>query len=187
MFRFSASTPVKAAAVGVLTIGVLFVAPSAFAETSTSGVTQAVDGGGRSATVTGPTLTAVPVSHTATASSGALSLAVDDLSGTGAGWQVTKQVGAFAYTAGGNSGATILASAFSVTAGTASTTNGADMTGVAVGAGGALDTARVVLSATAGNGVGAYALASTGTLTVPANARAGTYTATLTTTITAAL
>ena len=183
MFRFSASTPFKGAAVGVLTIGVLFAAPSAFA--ADSSVTQAVTEGARTATVTGPTLTAVAVSHTATASSGAASLAVDDLTGTGDGWQVTEQVSEFVYS-GANGGSAIPATAFSVTAGTASTTNGASMTGVAVGAGGALDTARVVLSATVGNGVGAYDLASTATLTVPADARADTYTGTLTTTITAA-
>jgi hypothetical protein len=60
------------------------------------------------------------------------------------------------------------------------------MTGVTVGAGGALNAARTVLSASASNGLGAYALDSTATLTVPANARAGTYTGTLTTSIIAA-
>lgn len=183
MVRFSASTPVKAAAVGVLTVGVLFAAPSAFAADST--VSQAVTGGSLSATVTGPTLGAVAASHTATPSSGTSTLAVDDLTGTGAGWHVTEQVSAFAYSGAALDGTSIPASAFGVTPGTASSTNGASLTGVTAGAGGSLDTARTVLSATAGNGVGSYSQDSAATLTVPADVRAGTYTATLTTSVVA--
>jgi hypothetical protein len=182
MVRFSASKSAKTAAVGVLTIGVLFAAPSAFA--ASSDVIQSVTGGAYSAAVTGPSLAEVATSHDAADNSAGTTLAVDDLTGTGAGWHVTEQVSDFAYT-GANNGTDIPAAAFSVTAGTASSTNDASMTGVSVGAGGSLDTAKTVLSATAGNGVGAYSLANTATLTVPADARVGTYTATLTTSVVA--
>lgn len=180
MVQFSASKSAKTAAIGVLTIGVLFVAPSAFA--ADSDVTQSVTGGSLSAAVTGPTLAQVTTSHVPVNNSAAATLAVDDLTGTGAGWHVTEQVSDFVYT-GVNGGTAILAAAFSVDAGTATSTNGASTTGVTVGTGGSLDAAKTVLTATAGNGVGAYSLASTATLVVPADARVGTYTGTLTTSV----
>lgn len=181
MVQFTASKSVKTAAIGVLTVGVLFAAPAAFAADS---VIQSVTGGERSATYTGPTLAPVATSHSAVNNSAGTTLAVDDLTGTGAGWHVTEQVSDFVYT-GVNGGTAIPATAFSVTAGIASTTNGASTDGVTVGTGGSLDTAKTVLTATAGNGVGAYSLASTATLVVPADARVGTYTGTLTTSIVA--
>lgn len=180
MVQFSASKPVKITAVGILTVGALFAAPAAFA--ADSFVAQSVTGGNRTATATGPALAAVTTSHTAATSTAGATLAVDDLTGTGAGWRVTQSISAFVYS-GANGGTSIAATAFSVTPGTATSTNSASMTGVAVGLGGTLEVEKTVLNATAGNGVGAYSLANDGTLTIPADARAGTYTGTLTTTI----
>lgn len=178
MVKFSSSTSIKTAAIGALTVGVLFVAPSAFADSST--VTQSVTGGQLILGVTGPALDPIVTSHDAQTSPGDVSVTVDDLTGTGAGWSVTQQISAFS-----NGTDTIAANAFSVDAGTASSTNGASMTGVSVGLGGSLDAATTVLSATAGNGVGAYELANTATLAIPADVRVGTYTATLTTSVVA--
>lgn len=183
MLRLSGSTSLKTTAVGVLTVGVLFIAPLAFA--ADTPVVQDVNGGARTAAVTGPTLAAVTTSHSAQDSTGTSALAVDDLTGTGAGWEVSEVVTDFIYS-GAYSGTDIPAANFSIVPATPTSPNSASLTGVSAGSGGTLDTARIVLSATAGNGVGSYAQDSDATLTVPADARVGTYTATLTTTITAA-
>lgn len=175
-------TSVKTLAAGSLAAASLLIAPTAFAVDSTA--TVAVTGGSLAVTAENVTLDAVTTAHTAQSAAGTLTVGVDDTTGTGDGWVVTQQVGAFAYT-GDNAGATIGAANFSVTSvGTVTATAGTDdATTVAAGAGGTLDSARTVLSAAAGEGEGAYTAPVNVNLTVPADSRAGSYAATLTTTV----
>lgn len=175
---------VKALSIGALAATSLFIAPAAIAADSTA--TVAVAGGSLTASATDVTLEGVTTAHAAQNSTGNLTLTVDDLSGTGDGWNVTQQVGAFTYS-GTNGGTNIGAANFSVTtAGPATSTAGADATGVTTGGTtvGTLDTAKTVASATVGNGEGAYTVPVDVNLVVPADSRAGNYSATLTTTVT---
>jgi hypothetical protein len=171
---------IKTLTVGALTVGALVAAPAAFAADT---VGQTVTGGQRTASVTDVTLTGVNASHSVTNGTGTLSLAVDDLTGTGAGWNVTEQItGGFVHSGGGPA---IDAVNFSITPG--AVTGSADAGTLTVGSVGTLDQEVTVLSATAGAGVGSYTQAIAANLAVPADSRAGTYTATLTTTISPAI
>jgi len=176
---------IKVLAVAALTTGALVIAPAAFAADPTStSVNQGVTGGVLSATMSGGTFDSIVTSHSAEDSvpSTAFSLAADDLTGTGDGWNVTQKISDLAYT-GDNGGTDIPAANFSIVPGTITANGNADTTGVTAGAGGALGTDKPVLSATAGSGVGSYTQAIAATLEVPADSRAGTYSGTLTTTI----
>lgn len=191
-------TAAKMLAVTALTAGVLLTAPSAFAADS---VTQTVTGGSRTASIADLALTGVATSHSGTAiNTGVMTLAVDDSTGTGSGWNVTEMVTDFVYS-GTNGGTAIPAVNFSInsvgavtsSAGQAIDATGTDLapTGpqsgnITAGVTGTLDTARVVLRAGASFGQGTYSQPINVNLAVPANTRVGTYTGTLTTTITAA-
>jgi len=155
-------------------------------------VTQAVNGGTRSASVANLTLGAVSYSHSAQSSTGSMTLTADDSTGSGAGWNVTILSSAFVYS-GTNGGTDIAASNFSLssaaapvaTAGEAvDATNGPKVPTVSPV--GTLDSARKTVQANAGYGEGSYTQALGVSLTIPAQSRAGTYTGTLTTTIAAA-
>jgi hypothetical protein len=189
------NTP-RTVAIGALTVGVLFAAPSAFAADT---VTQDVTGGTLTASVADLGLTSVLSTHAVQHSTGSMTLTADDSTGTGTGWNVTETVSGFAYT-GGNGGTAIPATAFSITsAGTTASTTGQaiDATGTQLlpkgpqigtltGVSGALDSAVKVLRAGATFGQGTYTQQLNVNLDVPAESRAGTYTGTLTTTVTAA-
>jgi hypothetical protein len=174
-------------AVGVL-IGSMVAAPVLAADQ----VTQVINGGARTASVANLTLAQLTYSNSSQANTGAMTLTVDDSSGTGAGWNVTIVSSAFVYT-GPNNGSNIAASNFALTAaGTPVMTIGqpVDATnGPKVPASspvGTLDSARKVIQANADYGLGTYTQGLNVSLTVPGQSRAGTYTATLTTTIAAA-
>jgi hypothetical protein len=137
------------------------------------------------------TLPAVTYSHTDQTASGTMTLTAEDTSGTGAGWNVTVQSSAFAYS-GANGGSSIPAANFSITAGdppTLASGQAIDPTGgpkvPPTNSTGTLDVARKTLHAEAGFGQGTYTQALDVSLTIPALSRAGTYTATLTVTIAA--
>lgn len=155
-------------------------------------VTQVVNGGSRTASIADLTLTAKSYSHSNQSSTGTMVLTSDDSTGTGAGWNVTVQSSAFAYT-GANGGTAIPAANFSITTANAPTatagqavdaTNGPKVP--AAGATGALDVARKVIQANVGFGLGTYSQNLDVSLTIPGQSRAGTYTGTMTVTITAA-
>lgn len=190
-------TVTKMLAVTALAAGVLFAAPSAFAADS---VTQAVTGGSRTASVATLALTGVATSHTAVNSTGTMTLAADDSTGTGAGWNVTEAVSSFAYT-GGNSGTAIPAANFSITSvgavtssagqainatGTDAAPTGPQSANITTGVSGTLDAAVKVLRAGASFGQGTYSQPINVSLAIPADSRVGTYTGTLTTTISVA-
>lgn len=189
------NTP-RTVAIGALTVGVLFAAPSAFAADT---VTQGVTGGTLTASVANLGLTSVLSTHVVQHSTGSMTLTADDSRGTGAGWNVTETVSGFLYT-GSNGGSTIPATAFSITsAGTTASTAGqaidaegtqllptGPQIGTLTGVTGALDTPVVVLRAGATFGQGTYTQPLAVNLDVPPQSRVGTYTGTLTTTVTTA-
>ena len=180
------------AGAGLLTALVLQAAPAAPAFAADT-VTQAVTAGARTASVANATMSSSTSAHTIQTATGSMTLTADDSSGSGAGWNVTILSSDFAYTAGGNGGSAIPASGFALTssalpamtAGQAvnvTATNGPE----ASASSGTLDSARKVILAGPGYGVGTYTQALGVSLSVPADSRVGTYTGTLTTTITAA-
>lgn len=188
----------KIVVASTLVVGSLLVAPAAFAADNT--VTQAVTGGTLTASASDVTLTPVTTAHTDQDSAGSLTVTADDSSGTGAGWNVTQQVSALAYS-GTNGGTDIPAANVSVTSvgaatltagqaidstGTDAAPTGPQSANVTSGVSGTLDTPVKVLVAGANFGQGTYSLPVNLNLTVPANSRAGSYTGTLTTTITSA-
>lgn len=122
------------------------------------------------------------------APTGSVDVTVDDATGSGDGWTVSQQVGDFSYT-GDNGGTAITAVNFSVTSigAVSQLASVDDATTVTAGAAGALDSARIVLSAEADGGEGTYVAPVNVQLDVPAGSRAGTYAATLTTTAAPAL
>ncbi len=175
-------TSVKTLTVGSVLAVSLLAAPAAFA--ADTDATATVTGGALAVTATPAVdLGTVAASHDAQALSGTVEVGVDDNRGTGAGWSVTQQVGDFAYT-GGNGGTAIPAANFSVdSVGAVTPVAGVDgAETVTPGAAGALDVARPVLSAAAGDGEGSYTAPVSVELTVPAGSRAGNYAATITTT-----
>lgn len=171
---------IKTLAIAALTVGALVAAPAAFAANE---VTQDVIGGQLSASVTNVALSSVAASHEATAGTGTLALAMDDLSGTGEGWNVTLEAKTgFVH---GGAGPDIAAANFSVTPAAITPIAGQNETGLTPGSTGTLDGPVRVVSAAPGSGMGSYTQAITADLTVPADTLAGTYTGTLTTTIVA--
>lgn len=143
------------------------------------------------ASVADLTLPAVTYAHGIQTTTGTMTLTAEDTSGTGAGWNVTVQSSAFAYS-GVNGGSPIPAANFAITAAGAPTLvsgQAVDATGgpkvPPTNATGTLDVARKTLQAEAGFGQGTYAQTLDVSLTVPAQSRAGTYAATLTVTIAA--
>lgn len=174
---------IRTLVLAALTVGSLVAAPAAFAA-PTDELTQTVDAGSRTASVDNDTMSAITTKHTSDTTTADLTLNVDDLSGTGVGWNVTLQVSDFVYSSGGNGGTAIDASNFQVTPGTVTGVAGASTVGVTpVTAPVTLETQKKVLFAEADSGVGAYTHAIDSVLTVPADSRAGTYTGTLTTSI----
>lgn len=151
-------------------------------------IVQALGGGTRTASITGGTLAAANYSHTSQLSNGTLTLAVDDSTGSGLGWNVTVQSSALAYS--GSFGGTSLAAA-NLSIGTPATPvvaagQAVDGTnGPLAGSGGTLDTPRKVIFANAGYGKGQYTQSLPVALTIPGTTLAGTYTATLTVNIAA--
>lgn len=179
-------TSAKALTVGSLLTASMFITPAALAATSDAEIT--ITAGSLTAGATDVVLSGVTTSHADQAPTGSVDVTVDDATGSGDGWTVSQQVGDFSYT-GDNGGTAITAVNFSVTSiGAVSQLAGVDdATTVTAGAAGALDSARIVLSAEADGGEGTYAAPVNVQLDVPAGSRAGTYAATLTTTAAPAL
>ena len=153
-------------------------------------VTQTINAGTRTSSVADLTLGAVSYSHTAQASTGTMTLAADDSSGSGAGWNVTVLSSAFVYT-GPNGGTNIPAANFAITAAAAATSTAGDAVDTGAGpkvptgftAPATLDSARKTLQADATYGEGTYTQGLDVSLSIPAQSRVGTYTGTLTVTI----
>ena len=168
-----------------LTMATVVALPASAANT----VTQTINAGTRTASVTDLALGTVNYSHSAQSSTGTMVLAVDDSSGTGAGWNVTVLSSEFVYS-GTNGGSAIPAANFSVTAAadaTATAGQAVDETsGPNAGTTGSLDTSRKVLSADANFGQGSYTQDLDVSLSIPGQSRVGTYTGTLTVTVSAA-
>jgi hypothetical protein len=154
--------------------------------TSTSDVTAGVTSGVRSAALGLAAFGLVPFSHGEQLVDTTATLAVDDLTGAGIGWNVTLSSSALTWTAangGPTTGTDLPASALAVTTvGEITTVAGENWVGdTAIGA---LGSPVKVLSTSGGNG--SYTTPLTLTLTVPGQASVGTYAGTLTTTISAA-
>ena len=158
-----------------------------------NGVSLSVTAGTRTASVANLPMSAIQYSHSNQAQTGTMTLAADDSTGSGEGWNVTIQSSNFAYSGDSTNATAIPAANFSIT-----TTHAPTMTaGLAVdatngpkvpasGATGTLDSAHKVLQANAAYGLGTYLQALDVSLAVPAQSRAGAYSATLTVSITAA-
>ena len=155
-----------------------------------SDVTATVNAGIRSATLGELTFDAATVSHNDQSVSSSATLAVNDISGTGAGWQVTVQASALTFTAGADSdqanddlaasnltviGQTVVAEADTVSSLTDVTGTGA--TALAIG------TPQIVATALRSTGEGSYTSSLTFNLTIPANTRNGSYSGIITTTM----
>lgn len=143
-----------------------------------------------SASVADLTLPAVTSRHVAQTSTGTLTLTVTD-SAPGAGWNVTIQSSALAYS-GSFAGTSIPSANFSITEARSPvfvSGQAIDPTGgpkvPPSGAPGALDVARKTIQAEVGYGGGTYTQELLVSLVIPADSRAGTYTASLTVTASA--
>jgi hypothetical protein len=151
-----------------------------------SDVTAGVTAGVRSATLDPAIFGLVPFSHGEQLIDTTATLAVDDLTGAGVGWNVTLSASALTWTAangGPTTGTDLPASALAVTTvGRVTTVAGDTWNGET--ALGSLGSSVKVLSTPGGNG--SYTAPLTLTLTVPGQASVGTYAGTLTTTISAA-
>ena len=170
-------------AIGVLALGLLIAVPVVGAES----VTQSVEGGDRSASVSGVDLGSIGYSHEQQTSGGSISILVDDSTGSNAGWNVTLQASDFT-----DGNRVIGAGNFAIVgAGTPTHIAGQEISaefGPKVpwnGGTGSLDTARKILSASEGYGKGTYGQELDVELTVPGQTLAGTYGANLTVNITA--
>jgi hypothetical protein len=163
---------------GVLAIALLVSVPVVASES----VTQSVEGGDRSASVSGVDLGTVEYSHESQTSDGSISILVDDSTGSDAGWNVT--VYASDFTDGDR---TIGAEKFSITgAGNPVHLEGQEIdsgNGPKVpdsGGTGSLDVPRKVLNASEGYGKGTYSQELDVQLLVPGQTLAGSYGASLT-------
>jgi hypothetical protein len=153
---------------------------------SPSEITAGVTAGVRSATLDPAVFGLVPFSHGEQLVDTTATLAVDDLTGAGVGWNVTLSSSALTWTAangGPTTGNDLPASALALTTvGRVTTVAGDTWNGET--ALGSLNSPVKVLSTPGGNG--SYTTPLTLTLTVPGRASVGTYAGTLTTTISAA-
>jgi hypothetical protein len=166
--------------------GYTLTLPSVPPVVSTAEVTAGVTAGVRSATLDPAIFGLVPFSHGEQLIDTTATLAVDDLTGAGVGWNVTLSSSALTWTAangGPTTGTDLPASALAVTTvGDITIVAGENWVGdTAIGA---LGSPVKVLSTSGGNG--SYTALLTLTLTVPGQASVGTYAGTLTTTISAA-
>ena len=183
MFRFKIK-PAILTAIGALVIGATIAAP-AFATTNDS-VTQVITGGSLTASITAATLTSVTYSNVLQTNSGSLTLNVSDARGTSQGWNVTVSSSDFVYQVGGPSAnpTDIPATGFSIlTPGAPSMVAGQAVdgsNGPVAGTGGALSSARQVISSAADYGSGDYTQQLPVSLAIPALSQTGTYVATLT-------
>jgi len=183
------SSVFKLAAAGGLSavLGIVGASP-AFAASS---VSQTVTAGVLNASVADLVLGSVIYSNSAQTTAGSMTLSADDSTGAAAGWHVTLQTSAFAYS-GSYAGTAIPAAAFAITGVSAPLLVSGQAVNATAATGpeipptspiGTLDSARSVISATAGYGTGSYTEAIAVALTLPAGSKIGTYTGTLTTTI----
>lgn len=168
---------------GALALGALLAGPAA-AATSTASVTQQINGGSLTATLTSGSMTTVSYSNTSQNTTGSLHLEVNDATGSGQGWNVQISSTAFVYGGTSTYGQNIGAANFSIaTAHDPSLVSGEAINAtngpLAVG-GGSLDSARKTISAQPGYGSGIYGQDLDLALNVPAQSQAGSYTATLT-------
>ena len=150
-------------------------------------VTQSVEGGDRSASVSGVDLGTVGYSHDSQTSTGSISILVDDSTGSNAGWNVTLQASHFT-----DGDRVIDSSNFAIVdAGNPQHQAGQDIdpeNGPKIPSGGgtgSLDVPRKVLHANEGFGKGTYSQDLDVELTVPGQTLAGNYGASLTVDITA--
>jgi len=155
-------------------------------------VTQTLSPGTRSASVTSMVLAQAPYSHSVQTTTGAVTLSVDDSSGSGQGWNVLVQSSDFVYV-GQHAGKAIPAANFAVVAANAPTMTEGQAVDASSGpkspesgATGSLDTPRKTMQAQANAGMGTYIQKLDVRLTIPAQSLAGSYTGTVTTTISAA-
>jgi hypothetical protein len=168
--------------IGVMWEGYRLIQPPITSSNVTAGVTAGV----RSATLDPTIFGLAPFSHGEQLIDTTATLAVDDLTGAGVGWNVTLSASALTWTAangGPTTGNDLPASALAVTTvGEITTVAGDNWVGdTAIGA---LGSSVKVLTTSGGNG--SYTTPLTLTLTIPGQASVGTYAGTLTTTISAA-
>ena len=178
-------------AVGTASLLIASFAGSAVASAAT--VTTDITGGTLTATIADATLPSSIFQNTEHLVTGDLALSAEDTTASGLGWNVTVLSSAFVYsgTAAGGVLNNIAADQFTLrTAALPVWVSGqVEVDTTAFPAAGrvvpvTLNTARMVVSATAAYGQGSYTQALGVDLLIPAMAPIGTYTATLTVTIT---
>lgn len=182
--RPRAATALSLAAV----LTAMMVMPASAANT----VTQTINAGTRTSSITDLTLGAITYSHSAQTSTGTMVLTADDSSGSGAGWNVTVQSSNFVYS-GSNGGTDIPSANFSITSAAAPTSTAGEAVDPIGGpkvpplfpTPATLDTARKTLHAELTYGEGTYMQDLGVSLSIPAQSRVGTYTGTMTVTISA--
>jgi hypothetical protein len=153
-------------------------------------VTQAVTAGTRTASVASATMGSSTSAHTTQSTSGSMTLTADDSTGSAAGWNVTILTSDFVYDDSFAGGTDIPATGFALTSAALPAMTAGQAVNVTAGNGpeasassGTLDSARKVILAGIGYGVGTYTQGLDVRLGLPAQSRAGTHTGTLTTTI----
>lgn len=170
----------------VTALATVFVAAAASPANATDtgnqvGTGFTITAGDRTATLAGDvTFPTVAASHNMSFAPTQSSVLVDDLSGTGAGWNATVSASPLVHTASGTNldtwGLFVWPNQTTAFAG--------DPTGVDRGMGGNLQFGdQLLVSASATHGMGTYEQAFDVHLFVPANALSGAYTGTLTVTI----
>jgi hypothetical protein len=181
----------RIATIATASILALGIAGGALAEGSTSDVSQKINGGAFSYTITNGTLTPITFDYTKTSdtvTNGSVTLGVTDGRGTRQGWSVSIQSSQFVYSGSGNGGPAnnIPAASLRVTPAAPTMVSGESLSNVTAGTGGTLDASRLVINAAAGAGSGEYKQNLPLALTVPALSPTGDYVATSTVSTTAA-
>lgn len=170
----------KIATFAAASIFALSLGGSAMAAT-TADVTQRITEGQLTATVASGELGSVVYSHAAVPNAGSLTLSVNDLRGTYAGWSVTIQSSEFKYNGTVAGSHNIPADNFMLGQTAAPVkVAGQDPTGISGATNGALSAVRTPITAASNAGSGSYTQTLPVTLTVPADSPVGTYVATLT-------
>ncbi|HEV2952626.1 MAG TPA: hypothetical protein VG015_00870 [Candidatus Dormibacteraeota bacterium] len=177
--------------VGGFLTALAFTITGALPALASNGVTQNITAGVLSGSVGDLALSDVIYSNSAQTTTGSLLVSADDSTGAALGWHVTLQASSFVYS-GIHVGTAFPAASLAITGVSApilvsgQAVNATAATGPEVpptSPVGTLDSARSVISATAGYGTGSYTEALAVALTIPAGSKIGTYAGTITTTI----
>lgn len=191
--RTSQTTTRILAIAGAVTLAAAMSAPAANADggngngngNSNADVETRISGGSITSSIDNLDMGSVDYSFDTQTNSGVLDVGVSDTRGLDAGWNITVQSTAFAYTGNSQFGSAIPAANFALgTPGAPQRVSGKPTAGLTAGSGGSLDVPRTVLTAAANKGQGVYDQELPATLTIPGYSSAGKYEATVTVTVT---